>query len=335
LAKSQIRDIEEEDFQWLWVCLIDEEEMAVPLISPGMATAAVASSWRYWLEEALYRIAAHLFSRKQWERATHAARAYLIHTRLLPLDRCQLKRIAVCHMLIHCLMQSFRSTNYRPPCLPAAYRPQTTAEQSAPAPLILPETIEQELSECLSLMEHLAVESVSYPRAGQPSGIIEAVYDDITIVYSLFNHTPPYGFMSSGGADNQQKETPIDGDGDAQDDDLPAANRSAWSRYIECCYRATGLTFRSRKQLRRLGLAAVLVEAVDEAVYAFKGYLERDKKDQQGDWFRREGISECLDLFRPDCGQAGDNETVEDVMVVLLAAARVYMTGFYVSYENH
>jgi hypothetical protein len=197
--------------------------------------------------------------------------------------------------------------------------------------------MEQELSELIGLMEHIATNCIPYPKAGQPNGIIETVYDDITIVYSIFNsYQQPFAPVSSNTA-NDTEEPQSDTDSQSANktstEQQPKYQKSSWSNLLDAYYRATGLTFRSKKLLRRIGMTALLLEAVDEASFAFKAYLEKDKKDKIGEWFRRPGVSETLDLFSINHPQCGDNETVQDVIAVLIASAKNFSDSYSVCFH--
>ena len=158
-----------------------------------------------------------------------------------------------------------------------------------------PISLHEELSLLVSLYETLVLAHIPYPDAEYSNRIVENVYDDITLVYGILG----------------QYEAPAS---------LSTTATSQYELLLEALLRATSKTFRSRSIMRRIGWTASLAEAIEEAMMGYKMYLEKDKKDKVGEWWKR--------------GPAALNgETGDDVLGVMIATSRLCLESLQVSFS--
>ncbi len=192
--------------------------------------------------------------------------------------------------------------------------------------LVVPLTIQEELSIVFSLLEELAKDTFKFPKADEKNIIVTHVYNEIvlaTCMLSNYTHaaTPepivieppparPESTMSRRSflsRKSRASTTPVI--------QKPTVLQppSTWNLLLETMYRAARHSFRSRSVLRCLGTIALLLESPEEALCLFKVYLEKDKKDKFGEWWRRDD-------------EEMDGESIEDVVSVHLAASHTAIT---------
>jgi len=152
--------------------------------------------------------------------------------------------------------------------------------------------MQEELSVLLSLYEHMISRTIPYTDANSDNSLVENLYDDISLVYGMLGR-----YQSPNAA--------------------IALKASQNELLLETFFRAVQSTFRSKSTLRRIGWAACLAEAIEEGMMGFKMYLEKDKKDKIGEWWRR-GLAEM------------DGERADDVVFVLLAACKLSLESLQV-----
>jgi hypothetical protein len=208
---------------------------------------------------------------------------------LLPLTFRPLRRIALVQAYLSVLLQNVRSGNYLQISPTSFYDTprfvvcamELTAAPTDPAVSFVPLTLYEEVSLLFSLYEFLVKLAVPFPNAKDSNTIVENLYDEIT-----------QGNGILGLCDQPQMEA-----------------------FVDTLYRGTMQTFRSKKMLRRLVYATHCVGSDDECTLAVRSYLEKDKKDAVGEWWRRSSLHM-------------GTETLKDVVAIMLLASRLSLESF-------
>jgi hypothetical protein len=191
---------------------------------------------------------------------------------------------------------------------------------------MVPETLEEEISLILTLYEHTVNETIVFPRAGQENLILENLYDEITLAYTVLNQYHPAAIATS---KTEYFAVPVSKEKDERSHPNLVAVPTSWELLLESLYRGTFHTFRSRTLHRRIIRISLLLESIDEAAMAIKAFVEKDKCDKQGEWWRRidqlppPNAPATPHPISPQQQDSMRSETIGDVLTMFLVGCRL------------
>lgn len=291
--------------------------------------------WLEYVEEALY-ISVFLFlDQSNWNLARETCLLFLQFTGDASTQN--LLRISILKQYVYLLANYFNRSGYIPSRLHVPTEFCSSDERFPWLWLDRPMSLSEELEKLLPAYEKCVTENFPFPPAGQRNRIVDVFYDDMILIYTTF-----FPRLASVFVADLNFATNLSGSDDSKDLELIQRSRIYNSalpthKLQDSIYNSMAHTFRSRKALRRLALSSLMIESMEETLMAVKAYLEKDKRDDLGEWFRRPGIkgSVCSsDFERPGSKHISDitEECIDDILVVLISGSNAALRSFHIQH---